>query len=291
MKIGLQIPNFTWKGGAPEIAPTLARIVRTADSVGFDSIWVMDHFFQIPGVGPAENDMLEGYTTLGFIATNTTKASIGTLVTGVTYRHPGVLIKQVTTLDALTGGRAWLGIGAAWFEQEHAGLGVPFPPVRERFERLEETLQIAHQMWSDDNGPFAGKHYRLAETICSPQPLSRPHPRIMIGGGGEKKTLRLVARYADASNIFSSAGLEEVRHKLDVLRGHCQAEGRNYDDIEKTVYHVFDLQKASPNEIVDTLGRYAEAGIQAAIGYVAGAEEITPLEIVGNQIIPQVASL
>jgi len=291
MKIGLQIPNFTWDGGPREIAPTLARIVRTADGLGFDSIWVMDHCFQIPYLGPAENEMLEGYTTLGFIAANTTRASIGTMVTGVTYRHPGVLIKQVTTLDVLTGGRTWLGIGAAWFEREHDGLGVPFPPVHERFERLEETLQIAHQMWSDDNGPFEGKHYRLAETICVPRPLSRPHPRIMIGGVGEKKTLRLVARYADASNIFGAAGREQIRHKLKVLRAHCEAEGRNYDDIEKTVIQTFDLQRTSPDESVDLLGQYADDGIQGVIAIIVGVERISPLETIGTEVIPRAARL
>jgi len=194
VKIGLQIPYFTWAGGPSELGPKLGEIVRTAEGAGYDSIWVMDHYFQIPMVGAAELDMLEAYTTLGFIAGQTSRVGLGSMITGVTYRHPGLLIKEVTTLDVLSGGRAWLGIGAAWFEREHLGLGVPFPPLKERFERLEEALQIANQMWSDDNsGPYEGKHYKLAETLNVPQALSKPRPRIMIGGGGEKKTLRLVA--------------------------------------------------------------------------------------------------
>ncbi|MEK7248513.1 MAG: LLM class F420-dependent oxidoreductase, partial [Chloroflexota bacterium] len=229
MKVGLQIPFFTWPGGAPELGSKLGQIARTAEDSGFDSIWVMDHYFQIPGVGTPEMDMLEAYTTLGFLAGQTSRVSLGTLVTGVTYRHPGILVKQVTTLDVLSGGRAWLGIGAAWFEQEHVGLGVPFPPLKERFQRLEEALQIAKQMWtSDNNGTYDGKHYRLAQTLNVPQALSSPRPRIMIGGGGEKKTLKLVAKYADACNIFSMAGPEFVKQKLDVLREHCEREGRNY---------------------------------------------------------------
>jgi F420-dependent oxidoreductase-like protein len=198
----------------------------------------MDHFFQIPSIGEAEEPMLEGYSTLAFAAGISERISLGTLVTGVTYRHPGILVKTVTTLDVLSGGRAWLGIGAGWYEREHLGLGVPFPPVSERFERLEETLQIAKQMWSGVVGPYEGKHYQLAETLCQPMPLSTPHPRILIGGGGEQKTLRLVARYADACNLFAmpgEEGLSALSHKLDVLRAHCEAEGRPFEAIEKTV--------------------------------------------------------
>jgi F420-dependent oxidoreductase-like protein len=184
MKLGLQIPYFTWPGGAPQLGQKLAEISRAAEDTGYASIWVMDHYFQIPGVGKPEEDMLEAYTTLGYVAAHTSRVGLGTLVTGVTYRHPGLLAKQVTTLDVLSGGRAWLGIGAAWFEREHLGLGVPFPPLKGRFQRLEEALRIAHQMWSDDNGPFTGKHYQLAETLNVPQALTKPHPPILIGGGG-----------------------------------------------------------------------------------------------------------
>lgn len=238
MKLGIQIPRFVTPHGDAGIAQEFAAIARGADEAGLDSLWVMDHFFQIPPLGPAEEPMLEGYAALSFAAGITERITLGTLVTGVTYRHPGILAKTVTTLDVLSQGRAWLGIGAGWFDREHLGLGVPFPPVAERFERLEETLQIALQMWSAEVGPYNGKHYQLAETLCQPLPLSRPHPPIMIGGSGEKKTLRLVARYADACNLFAipgPEGLTELQHKLDVLRGHCETEGRPYEAIEKTV--------------------------------------------------------
>ncbi len=294
MKVGLQIPYFTWSGGAGEIGGKLADIARTAEEAGFDSAWVMDHYFQIPMVGPAETDMLEAYTTLGYLAGQTKRLTLGTMVTGVTYRHPGVLIKQVTTLDVLSGGRAWLGIGAAWFDREHEGLGVPFPPLKERFERLEETLQIAHQMWNpDNNGSFDGNHYQLKETLNVPAALSKPHPRILIGGAGEKKTLRFVAKYADACNIIGMQGEDFVRQKLDVLRGHCEREGRNYDDIEKTVLFVMNPGPNGENagQLVDQFGKLAEAGAQAVIGAVMGVEDLKPLEAVGKDVIPQVASL
>jgi len=290
MKLGLQIPDFTWPGGPPELGPRLADVVRTADDVGFSSIWVMDHFFQIPPVGPVELAMLEAYTTLGFIAANTSRARIGTMVTGVTYRHPAILIKQVTTLDVLSRGRAYMGIGAAWFEREHLGLGVPFPPVSERFERLEETLQIALQMWSDNNGPYRGKHYQLEETLNSPQALTKPHPPILIGGSGEKKTLRLVARYADACNLFGDP--PTVRRKLEVLRQHCEAEGRNYDDIEKTVLFPFNLgpDGSGAERGVQQIAAFAEVGVQTVIGGFA-TDPLRPIEIMGRDVIPQVASL
>jgi F420-dependent oxidoreductase-like protein len=290
VKLGLQIPYFTWPGGPPELGARLAEVVRTADDVGFSSIWVMDHFFQIAGIGTVELDMLEAYTTLGFIAGHTSRARIGTMVTGVTYRHPAILVKQVTTLDVLSGGRAWMGIGAAWFEREHLGLGVPFPRVSERFERLEEAIQIALQMWSEDNGPYRGKHYQLAETLNSPQPLTKPHPPVLIGGSGEKKTLKLVARYADACNLFGDP--PTVRHKLDVLRQHCEAEGRNYDDIEKTVLISFDLgpDGSGAEQFVRRLGAFAEVGVQTVIGGFR-AEPLRPIEIMGRDVLPQIASL
>ncbi len=293
MKLGLQIPYFTWPGGPPDVARKLGEIVRSAEAAGYDSIWVMDHHFQIPMVGPAEMDMLEAYTTLGFIAGQTSRVGLGTMITGVTYRHPGILIKEVTTLDVLSGGRAWLGVGAAWFEREHLGLGVPFPPLKERFERLEEALQIANQMWSDDNnGPYEGKHYRLAETINVPQALQKPRPRIMVGGGGEKKTLRLVAKYADACNI---PGMDPgaVQHKLDILRQHCEREGRNYDDIEKTVITVMNVGRdgSQAGQLVEQLGLLREAGAQAALGALIGVENITPIEAMGKHVIPRAARL
>jgi len=233
LKIGLQLNRFKYAGGDSAIGPGVATVAQRAEAAGVASLWVMDHFFQIPPNGPAEDPILEGYSTLTYIAGLTERIKLGTMVTGVTYRHPGVLVKTVTTLDVLSGGRAYFGIGAGWFEREHVGLGVAFPPVKERFERLEETLQIADQMWSGEVKPFEGKHFQLAETLCQPMPLTRPHPTILVGGGGEQKTLRFVARYGDACNLFS-ADLEAVGHKLDVLRGHCETDGRPYDAIEKT---------------------------------------------------------
>jgi F420-dependent oxidoreductase-like protein len=293
MKLGLQIPYFTWPGGPPELGPKLAEIARTAEAAGYGSIWVMDHHFQIPMVGPAEMDMLEAYTTLGFMAGQTSRVGLGTMVTGVTYRYPGILIKLVTTLDVLSRGRAWLGIGAAWFEREHLGLGVPFPPLKERFERLEETLQIANQMWSDDNnGPFEGKYYRLAETINVPQALQKPRPRILIGGRGPKKTLRLAAKYGNAYNI-PGADAATARQQFDLLREHCEREGRNYDDIEKTVLTVMNVgpDGSQAGQLVEQLERFADAGAQAAIGALIGVENIKPIEIIGRDVIPQVAKL
>ncbi len=289
MKLGLQIPLFTWPGGARVLGTKLADIVRTADEAGYASIWVMDHHFQIEMVGRAEMDMLEAYTTLGFIAAHTSKARLGTMVTGVTYRHPGILAKQVTTLDVLSGGRAYLGIGAAWFEREHVGLGVPFPPLKERFQRLEEALQIAKQMWSDNDGPYNGKHYHLAETLNSPQVLTKPHPPILIGGAGEKKTLRLVAQYGDACNIFAPSP-SFVAHKLAVLQQHCKAVGRNYDDIEKTIIRRMDLSDGV-DKIVQDLGAYAEIGVTHCLGHLVDVDNIAPIEMVARDIMPQIAKM
>ena len=249
MKIGITIPRFLTPVGDAGIGPQFAAMARDADQAGLDSLWVMDHFFQIEMAGPAEEPMLEGYSALAFAAGITQRISLGTLVTGVTYRNPGILVKTVTTLDVLSGGRAWLGIGAGWYEREHEGLGISYPPVGERFERLEETLQIADRMWSGRVAPYHGKHYNLAETLNQPMPLSDPRPRILIGGGGEQKTLRLVARYADACNLFAvpgEEGIAQLVHKLDVLRAHCEAEGRPYDSIEKTVLGPAPLREAHP---------------------------------------------
>jgi len=290
MRIGLQIPDFTHAGGAASLGADLATVARTADDAGFDFIAVMDHFFQIGSVGPPENDMLEAYTTLGYLAACTSRAKLLTLVTGVVYRHPGILAKIVTTLDVLSGGRAWLGVGAAWNEEESRGLGIPFPPVAERFERLEETLQICLQMWRDDQTPYHGRHYQLERPLNHPQPLSVPHPPIMIGGSGERKTLRFVARYAQACNLFPGP---ELAHKLEVLRGHCQTEGRDYDEIEKTCYFPFDVGPKGENaaQVVDQLGALAGMGFDAAIGAVANVWDVTPLEVIGSEVIPAVAPL
>ncbi len=291
MKIGLQIPYFNYQDGTELISPKLADIVQTADKNDFYSIWVMDHFFQIPHVGPADDPMLEAYTTLGYIAAHTKKAKLGTMVTGVVYRQPGFLIKAVSTLDVLSLGRAYLGIGAAWYEREAHGLGFPFPSVKERFEMLEETLQIAKKMWSDDPTPFKGKHFTLQEPLNRPQPLTKPHPPILIGGMGEKKTLRLVAQYADACNLFLFAGTEVLKHKLAVLENHCKTVGRNYDEIEKTTLGSVNLSKngMSASDIVKICKNLSDIGIEHAIFNMRNAHEITPLERFGEEIIPAVA--
>jgi len=287
MKVGLQIPDFTTPGGADSLGRDLGTVARTADAAGFEYIAVMDHFFQIPAVGPVDNDMLEGYTTLGYLAACTSRVALLTLATGALYREPGILAKIVTTLDVLSGGRAWLGIGAGWNEEESRGLGIPFRPVAERFERLEETLQICLQMWHGDEQPFAGTYYQLARPLNSPQSLSRPHPPVMICGGGEKKTLRLVAQYGDACNLF--AGRDEAR-KLGLLREHCEAVGRDYDTIFKTAYYVFDPSRGT-QRIVDELGALAGLGFQAAIGGVRDVWDVAPLEVIGAEVIPAVADL
>ncbi len=288
MKIGLQVPDFTWPGGPAELGPTLARIASTADQAGFAYIAVMDHFFQIGVVGPPENDMLEAYTTLGFLAAHTERAKLLTLVTGAIYRYPGVLAKIITTLDVLSNGRAVLGIGAGWNEEESRGLGLGFPGVAERFERLEDALETCLRMWSDDESPYVGHHVHLERPLNSPQALTRPHPPIMIGGGGERKTLRYVAKYAQACNLFAGPDLP---HKLDVLREHCANEGRDYDEIEKTAYYVFD-PGANGDRVPELLGELkhlADLGIDTAIGQVRDVHTITPLEIIGRDVIPAVA--
>jgi F420-dependent oxidoreductase-like protein len=284
MKLGLQVPNLSFPGGPTRLGRDLAQVAREAEAAGFDSLWVMDHFFQIEFIGPAERDMLEGYSTLSFMAAVTEKIKLGTMVTGITYRHPGILVKTMTTLDVLSGGRAYFGVGAAWFEREHRGLGVPYPPVPERFERLEETLQIALQMWSNQAKEFRGKHYHLEETLCVPQPLSQPHPPILIGGMGEKKTLRLVAQYAQACNLFQFAGIKVLKEKLEVLRGHCQDLGRNYADIEKTTLGQVDPRE--PQKFIDELHQLAEIGIDAALFGVADPTDPATMKILAEVILP-----
>jgi F420-dependent oxidoreductase-like protein len=285
VKIGLQIPDFSWPGGAITLGPDVATIAQTADDAGFEFIAVMDHFFQIHYVGPPEREMLEAYTTLGFLAAHSARAKLLTLVTGTVYRHPGILAKQVTTLDVLSGGRAWLGIGAAWNEEESAGLGIPFPPLAERFERLEETLQIVHRMFDGDEEPFAGKHFQLKRPLNSPAPLTRPHPPIMVGGMGEKKTLKLVAQYADACNLFPTP---ELPRKLDVLRQHCEDVGRDYDTVYKTLLLGMNVgpDGRGVEDLLNRLQGFAGLGIQAVIGQVTDVSTIKPLEIIGSDVIP-----
>jgi F420-dependent oxidoreductase-like protein len=293
MRIGLQVPNFTWPGGPEEIGARLAEIGRTADEAGFYSLWVMDHFFQIGVVGPPENPMLEGYSALSFLAGVTKRVKLGTLVTGVHYRHPGILMKTVTTLDVLSGGRAYLGIGAGWNEHESRGLGVPFPPLKDRFEQLEEALQIAHQMWKDDRSAYTGKHYQLADPLNRPQALAQPHPPIMIGGGGEQKTLRLVAQYGDACNLFARLGGELLSKKLDILREHCDAVGRPYEAIERTALNTVNLAPGgtSAADVIAECQSLAELGFQHIIFNMPNVHDLAPLETFGREIIPAVAEL
>jgi F420-dependent oxidoreductase-like protein len=292
MKIGLQIPSFTWPDAPGSIGPTLARIVETADEAGFDSLWVMDHFYQIRGVGKPEEPMLEGWTALGYMAAHSKKAMLGLMVGGVHYRQAALWAKAATTLDVLSGGRAYLGIGAAWNEEESQGLGFPMPPLGIRFEMLEETLQICHAMWQGERGtekPFEGRHYQATRLLNSPQSISRPHPKILIGGGGEQKTLRLVARYADACNIFG--GPEQVRHKFEVLRQRCAEEGRPFEEIERTNLWSVDLSRESAAEVVDRFGSVAEAGVQHVIFNMKDVWNPRNLEILARDVVPQVHAM
>jgi F420-dependent oxidoreductase-like protein len=288
MKLGLHYWNYSTPADPAAIAPTLAETASVADQAGVASFSVMDHFFQMEGAASADEPMLEGYTALGYVAALTRRMTLGLLVTGVMYRYPGILAKTVTTLDVLSGGRARLGIGASWYEREQRGLGVPVVPVGERFERLEETIQICLQMWSENNGPYSGRHYQLAETLCVPQPLGRPRPEIMIGGGGEKRTLLLVAQYADACNLFGSS-VEDVKRKLDVLRRHCEGERRDYDAIEKTVLLVRPV-------LTDIEGTLSDAEQYAGVGVteVQTMPDREPVEFaseIAEKVLPRLASI
>lgn len=288
MHVDLHVPRFTWPGGASAIGPTIKAVAGTAESIGIRTLSVMDHYFQMERVWPPEEPMLEGYTTLGFLAGSTERLRFRTLVTGVTYRRPGLLAKTITTLDVLSGGRAELGIGAAWYEREHIGLGVPFPPLAERFERLEEALQICRQMWSDDNGPYEGKHYQLAETLCSPPPVSSPRPRILVGGSGERKTLRLVAVYADACNLAGDA--PTVAHKLEVLRRHCDDAGRDPAEIEVTVSLRLP-DDATSAEFVAGAESLAKVGVDTVVARAAGHDPVPWLETNVGPVIDDVRAI
>lgn len=297
MRLGLQVPNFTYPNGQNELSDTFATIARRAERAGLYSLWVMDHFFQIHSVGPAENEMLEGWSALAFAAGVTNHIKLGTMVTGVTYRHPGLLVKTATTLDVLSHGRAYFGVGAAWNEQEHAGLGVPFPPLKERFERLEETLQIAHQMWSGNQEPYNGQHYQLARPLNNPQSVQRPHPPILIGGTGEQKTLRMVAQYGDACNIFVSLGDEGLRQKFAVLHEHCERLGRRYEQIEKTTLGPLTITRdgrdgsLSPSAAVDHFAHLAELGVDQAIFSLRNVVNSEPFDLLATEIVPQVSCI
>ncbi|WDZ87486.1 LLM class F420-dependent oxidoreductase [Micromonospora cathayae] len=290
MDIALHIADFTPFGrSGSSLAAGLADTARTAEEAGFRTLTLMDHWFQMEAMAPATDPMLEGYTTLGFLAGQTTRLQLGLLVTGVTYRHPGLLAKTVATLDVLSGGRAMLGIGAAWYEREHLGLGVPFPSTAERFERLEDTLRICRQMWSDDDGPFQGTHHTLTETICEPRPVQRPGPPVLIGGMGEKKTLRLVARYADACNLFG-ADPAVIAGKLDVLARHCAAEGRDPATVRKTIL-------SSANPVADTdaflraMERYAALGISQVWVMPRATDLPGWVATVGERVVPRLATI
>jgi F420-dependent oxidoreductase-like protein len=288
MQLDIHVPRFTWPGGPASVGSTLATLARTAEAIGARTLSVMDHWFQMDLMWPAEEPMLEGYTTLGFVAAKTEHLRVRLLVGGVTYRHPGLLAKTVTTLDVLSGGRAELGLGAAWYEREHRGLGVPFPPLSERFERLEETLQICLQMWGEDNGPYEGEHYQLAETLCSPAPVSSPRPRILIGGSGERKTLRLVALYADACNIFGDA--PTIAHKLDVLRRHCDEVGRDPAQIEVTAL-IGVADDADPDTILAAADSLGAVGVQTVMARSTTREPAKWLEEIWGPVIPQLATI
>ena len=291
MQLGIHLVTFTDQP-TDAIGPTLARAGEAAEAAGVAAISLMDHYFQMDSMFPAEDPMLEGYTTLGFLAGHTSTVRLNLLVTGVSYRQPGLLAKIVATLDVLSGGRAGLGIGAAWYEREHRGLGVPFPPVAERFERLEETLQVCLQMWDPaDTGAYDGRYYQLAETLCSPAPLSQPYPPVLIGGGGERKTLRLVAQYANACNLFASSP-EEIAHKLDVLRGHCDAVGRDEAEIGKTILYVAPtLAGGDRDAFLADMAEYAGLGISEVVVMPPTGRADAWIEQVCAPVVPRLAEV
>jgi F420-dependent oxidoreductase-like protein len=287
MKLGLHYWNFAKPADPSQLTPTLTETARIAEQAGFDGFTVMDHYFQMDRTAPADDPMLEAYTTLGYLAGITERMTLGVLVTGVMYRYPGLLAKIVTTLDVLSGGRARLGIGASWYEREQRGLGVPVVPMGERFQRLDETLQICKQMWSDNNGPYEGKHYQLTETLCVPAPVQRPHPPIMVGGGGEQKTLRMVAKHADACNVFGVSA-DDVKHKYEVLREHCATEGRDYDEIVKTVCMVTPVDDTE--KFLADARAFAELGT-AEIMVMPDRDPREFATLVAEKILPTVSQL
>jgi len=295
MRLGLQLPSFTYPGGAAAIRGTLTEIGQAAEAAGLDSLWVMDHWFQLPegsGWGGPEHPMLEAYTTLGFLAQATTRIALGPLVAGVIYRQPGALIKTATTLDVLAGGRTYLGLGAGWYEREAHGLGFPFPSRAERFERLEETLQIAHRMFAGDRAAFEGSHYHLTEPINVPAPLSSPRPRIMVGGNGPRRTMGLVARYADACNILvPDPG--QSRRLVDTIRRLCEADGRDPAEVEMTSLLEADLRpgRMRPADLVAAIRAQADEGIQHVIVNLPDAHQLDQITTLGRAVQPEVAGL
>jgi len=291
LKLGIHFINFPLPGEPETLAPTLASSARIADEAGCDVFTLMDHWFQMEHFATSYDPMMEGYTSLGFLAGQTRRVRLGLLVTGVTYRRPGLLAKTVTTLDVLSSGRVQLGIGAAWYEREHKALGVPFPPIAERFERLEETLQICRQMWSDDDGPFDGTHYQLAETICRPRPIQRPRPPILVGGSGERKTLRLVAKYADACNLIA-ADPDVVAHKLNVLAEHCRTEGRDPAEIQRTILaRGASDPVGAPDDFLASMEGYARLGIDLVEVVPIGPDPAGWVSDVCEKILPRLAEI
>jgi F420-dependent oxidoreductase-like protein len=289
MQVGLHVASFKWAGGPAAIRETLANVAQAADAAGLEHLSVMDHYFQIDRMFAVDDPMLEAYATLAFAAARTEQIKLHVLATGVTYRHPGLLAKIVATLDALSGGRSELAIGAAWYEREHRGLGVPFPPLRERFERLEEAIRICLQMWSGDDGPFAGEHYRLAEAVCSPQPLARP--RLIVCGGGERRTLRIAARYADESNVIARTA-DDVAHKREVLRAHCSDLGRDPDEVAISVLYVGDaLLEGDTQRFVEQMRPYAALGVQTVVVMPLVPEPLPFVERLATDVVPALAEL
>jgi F420-dependent oxidoreductase-like protein len=297
VKLGLQVPSFSWPGGDAAIGPTLGRIARAADDAGFDSLWVMDHLFQIRSVGEIDEPMLEGMTALGFMAAHTRRLRLGLMVGAVPYRQPGIWIKATTTLDVLSGGRAWFGIGAAWNVTEARGLGMPFPELPDRFALLADTLEMARLAWTGERGGagYAGRQVSAERLLNSPQALSRPRIPILVGGGGERTTLRLVARYADACNVFG--GPDMLRHKFEVLREHCVDVGRDYASIERTNLSSVSISSdgragsLTPSAFVERLAAWAEAGAQHTIVSVRNVWDVAKLELIGRDVIPYIRDL
>ena len=312
MQFGIQHPNFSYDGEGTKTIDALSTLARTAESSGFDSFWVMDHFHQIAFVGPPTEPMLEGWTTISVLAGMTSKIKLGTLVTGNSYRHPSIVAKMGATLDVLSKGRLFLGIGAAWNDLEARAYGIAFPPTGERLARLEESVQIIRKMWTEDEVTFDGKYYKLEKALCNPKPIQKPTPRILIGGSGEKVTLKIVAKYGDACNLFGST--ETVKRKLAVLRKHCDEVGREYDSILKTKLAqvmigedeaqikgtISQIEKGmppgmlremvvygTPDQVREQVKELADAGIQYLIMSFSGPNELQSLRLFGETVLPK----
>jgi F420-dependent oxidoreductase-like protein len=289
MKLAIHCANLTWPGGPEALAPTLARVAKVADEGGVSTLTMMDHWFQMENLGGPPEPMLEGYTSLGFLAGQTKDIELGLLVTGVTYRHPGLLAKIATTLDVLSGGRAMLGLGAAWYEREHLGLGVPYPSTSERFERLEEALQVCRLMFAGEGGTFEGRHYQLAEATNVPAPLRPGGPRVLVGGSGERKTLRLVAQYADACNLFGFEP-EEMRHKIEVLDRHCADVGREPGEVSRTAIVGVDPLEQT-DEFLRIAAAYSALGIEQLWVGPQADDPVGSTERICEELLPRLAQL